>query len=120
MDIPYNKEHNLSQDELHEIEMRQDGKEDLSFEPLILHKLWNNEWDTRQVPMERGGHGGGDKRLHDKIFINPDAPDPLRHAAGSRDGAMSILIGIAARRSIEKGEAIDISSLTDLKPKATR
>jgi len=72
------------------------------------------------VPVERGGHGGGDKRLHDKIFENPDAPDPYKHAAGVRDGAMSILIGVAARNSIETGKPIRIASLTDLQPRARR
>ncbi|MCB0841587.1 MAG: gfo/Idh/MocA family oxidoreductase, partial [Bacteroidetes bacterium] len=73
-----------------------------------------------EVDFSRGGHGGGDERLHDKIFKNPDAPDPLKHTAGIRDGAMSILIGIAARKSIESGEPIKIASLTDLEPRAKR
>ena len=46
--------------------------------------------------------------------------DPLRQAAGSRDGAMSILIGIAARESVRTGEPINIASLTSLKPRAVR
>jgi hypothetical protein len=58
--------------------------------------------------------------LHDKIFKNPDNPDPLKHSAGVRDGAMSILIGIAARKSIESGDPIRIAELTDLEPRAKR
>ena len=50
----------------------------------------------------------------------PEAPDPLRHAAGVRDGAMSILIGIAARKSIESREVVNIAELTDLEPRAKR
>jgi hypothetical protein len=37
-----------------------------------------------------------------------------------RDGAMSILIGIAARKSIESGKPIKIGDLTDLKPSPNR
>jgi hypothetical protein len=43
-------------------------------------------------------------------------PDPYKHAAGLRDGAMSILIGIAARKSIDSGRPVKIEELTDLKP----
>lgn len=73
-----------------------------------------------QVPHVGGGHGGGDARLKDRIFRSPDTPDPLRLAAGARDGAMSALIGIAARRSVKTGEPVRIGALTSLKPRAKR
>ena len=34
-----------------------------------------------QIPHGGGGHGGGDTRLKDKIFLNPDLPDPYRQSA---------------------------------------
>ena len=73
-----------------------------------------------QVPHGGGGHGGGDTRLKDRIFKHPDQPDPLRLNAGARDGAMSVLIGVAARESVKTGEPVRISSLTSLKPRAVR
>ena len=114
MDIPYYKEMQLSQDELHKREMNQQA-EDVDYEPMITHKLWKNH-ETVQVPMEKAGHGGGDARLHAQIFEHPEQKDPYARAAGSRDGAMSVLIGIAARKSIETGQPVKIASLTDLKP----
>lgn len=78
------------------------------------------ETELIRIPHGEGGHGGGDTRLRDKIFKDPAAPDPLRQAAGSRDGAMAILVGIAARNSIETGQPVRIESLTDLKPQAPR
>ena len=78
------------------------------------------ETELIQVPHGGGGHGGGDARLKDRIFRNPEMPDPLRLAAGSRDGAMSILIGIAARESVKTGEPVRIGALTSLKPRAIR
>ncbi|MEM7658936.1 MAG: Gfo/Idh/MocA family oxidoreductase [Bacteroidota bacterium] len=119
LDIPYFDNDNLSQEELHAAEMNQKGGEDVSYQPMILHKNWDKH-EVVQVPFERGGHGGGDKRLHDKIFKNPDASDPYRHSAGTRDGAMSILIGVAARKSIESGHPVRIAELTDLEPRAKR
>lgn len=78
------------------------------------------ETELIRIPHGGGGHGGGDSRLKDKIFKNPDMEDPYRQSAGSRDGAMSILVGIAARNSVETGEKVKIASLTDLSPKAQR
>lgn len=72
-----------------------------------------------QVPFAEGGHGGGDTRMKDKIFKDPFLEDPFRQSAGTREGAMSILIGIAARKSIETGNAVKIANLTSLKPKAS-
>ena len=119
LDIPYFKSENMSQSELHAAEMSQSGEDEAQSEPLIVHKNWNN-FETVNVPVERGGHGGGDKRLHDKIFKSPEEKDPYDRAAGVRDGAMSILIGVAARNSIESGEPIRIGALTDLQPRAKR
>ena len=119
LDIPYQKEVNMSQEELHAAEMKQAGGEDMHFEPMIVHKLWN-DFETVKVGMERSGHGGGDKRLHEKIFVNPEVEDPFQRAAGIRDGAMSILIGIAARKSIESGSPVRIGELTSLEPSKVR
>jgi predicted dehydrogenase len=73
-----------------------------------------------QISHGGGGHGGGDTRLKDKIFKDPSRPDPLKQSAGTRDGAMSILIGIAARKSIKSSKPIKIKELTDILPQAKR
>jgi len=85
-------------------------------------RVTDNFGDTEliQIPHGGGGHGGGDTRLRDRIFRDPNAPDPYRQAAGSRDGAMSILLGVAARESAKIGEPVKIASLTTLKPRAER
>src|SRR5690606_28852828 len=100
-------------------EMDQGGDSVVHRSPVIVHQNFE-DYTVEQVNFERGGHGGGDKRLHDKIFVNPDSPDPLSHTAGVRDGAMSILIGIAARNSVESGRPVRIGELTDLVPRAKR
>lgn len=118
-DIPYFNKPDVDQAELHAAEMNQSQDMEKKFAPVIVH---NNFQDHKivQVEYERGGHGGGDKRLQNKLFVNPEAPDPLGHTAGLRDGAMSVLIGIAARKSIESGHPIRIAELTDLEPRAVR
>ena len=118
-DIPYFKNESIDEAEKHAKEMAQTGKDELTYEPVILHKLWNKH-ETIQVGLEKSGHGGGDKRLHDKIFKSPETQDEYGRTAGVRDGAMSILIGIGARKSIELGKPIKIGDLTDLEPKVSR
>ncbi|MDF2187743.1 Gfo/Idh/MocA family oxidoreductase [Paraflavitalea sp. CAU 1676] len=71
-----------------------------------------------RIPNNEAGHGGGDTRLRKQVFTPGD--DPYHQAAGSRDGAMSILIGIAARNSIDTGKPVNIGNLTTLQPKAVR
>ncbi|GLR15754.1 4,5-dihydroxyphthalate dehydrogenase [Portibacter lacus] len=118
-DIPYNDDESLLQEDLHKAEMEQTGDKKMVSNPIIVHKNWE-DFKVKQVEFNRGGHGGGDARLQDKIFVNPSAPDPYKHAAGIRDGAMSILIGIGARRSIESGKPVKIADLTDLEPQVER
>jgi predicted dehydrogenase len=118
-DIPYFSNKNLNQKDLHRQEMEQSGRKITKYNPIILHPLWKKH-EVVQVGYERGGHGGGDQRLHEKIFKTADQADPYERAAGIRDGAMSVLIGIAARKSIESGEPVRIRELTDLEPRAER
>ena len=119
LDIPYQGKISVNQAEMHAQEMDQSGNDAVETEPIFVHKIWK-DFELVNVPMERGGHGGGDKRLHEKIFQNPDAPDPYGRAAGIRDGVMSVLIGIAARKSIETGMPVKIAALTDMEPRAER
>ncbi len=65
---------------------------------------------TYELPRARGGHGGGDERLLRMLFVG-DLPDPLRLAADSKAGAMSLLTGVAANRSIASGKPVSLGSL---------
>ncbi len=119
-DIPWRSDERVNQAELHAKEMSQDKEKAANdYREIMVMKNWQ-DYDLVKVPKSAGGHGGGDKKLQDMIFKNPDMPDPLKHAAGTRDGAMSILIGIAARNSIESGKPVRISDLTDIELMAKR
>ena len=109
---------NISQSDKHELEMSQED-EMLHRDPVILHKLWE-DYKVYNVDYSKTGHGGGDKLLHQQIFETPGKKDPYDRPAGVRDGAMSILIGIAARKSIESGHPVRIAELTDLEPRERR
>jgi predicted dehydrogenase len=79
---------------------------------LRLQKHWQKA-QIIPLPEERGGHGGGDVRLLDDLFLGVK-DDPLNRAAGYIDGAMSILVGIAANTSFATGQAVKIGDLVRL------
>jgi hypothetical protein len=68
---------------------------------------------THEVPRATGGHGGADERLWQQLFSAEPPADPLGYRAGSRVGAMSILIGAAANQSMETGQRVQIADLLD-------
>ncbi|HSP55709.1 MAG TPA: Gfo/Idh/MocA family oxidoreductase [Dehalococcoidia bacterium] len=57
-----------------------------------------------------GEHYGGDRILRDHLFRGLES-DPLGLQADSRAGAMSILTGVAANRSISSGRPVQIADL---------
>ena len=61
------------------------------------------------IPHAGGGHFGGDDRMRNLIFHGGD--DPLGQRAGSRAGAMSVMIGAAALKSSQTGEMVRIAEL---------
>lgn len=77
---------------------------------LLFRPLWAEPVKI-DLPQEGGGHGGGDKRLLDDLFSPTPAPDPLGRAAGHIDGAMSILTGIAANRSLATDAPVSVRDL---------
>ncbi len=119
--IPWRKQEKVNQEELHALEMSQKVDKNTfdDYEEIMVMDNFG-DYELVKVHGTAGGHGGGDRRLQDSIFKYRNASDPYKHKAGSRDGAMSVLIGIAARKSIEENRIVRIEELTDLKPQVKR
>lgn len=117
--IPWRQAEIVSQAELHAREMSQKKEATGLYDEIMVSDNFG-KYELVKVPRVRAGHGGGDARLQDKIFRNPNMEDPYKHSAGTRDGAMSCLIGVAARKSIDENRIIRIEELTDIKPHPTR
>lgn len=90
---------------LHELEG--DTKE------LVPNIIFHPQWGKPQVVSfedGKGGHGGGDKRLLDDVFLGA-GDDPLGRAAGYVDGVNSIMTGIAANHSLRTGMPVLVDNL---------
>ncbi|MCH2174780.1 MAG: Gfo/Idh/MocA family oxidoreductase [Lentisphaeria bacterium] len=78
-------------------------------ETLRLHLHWEKPREI-DIPQGEGGHGGGDARMLEDIFVGNEN-DPLATAAGIDAGVNSIMVGIAANKSIEQKKTIKIDNL---------
>jgi len=76
---------------------------------LWVHPMFGKPYEVEIIKKE-GGHGGGDPVLLNDIFGIPE-PDPFDRAASHVDGAMSILTGVAANKSIASGLEVKIDDL---------
>ena len=119
--IPWREQEKVDQSELHAQEMSQEEIEEASdFEEIMVMDNFAADYEHIKVRQSGAGHGGGDERLQNQIFRDEQQDDPFQHSAGLRDGAMSILIGVAARNSIESGRPVRIDELTTLRPHPNR
>ena len=111
----------VDQSQLHAREMDQSSHAEVErkYHEIITQRNFE-EFQRETIPFVRSGHWGGDKIMSDEIFRGQISRPELGHSAGVRDGAMSVLIGIAARKSIDEQRPVKISELTDLEPRKTR
>ena len=76
---------------------------------IRVFPMFGQAYDVHFTEGE-GGHGGGDPVLLNDLFGVP-GEDEYRRAANHVDGAMSILTGIAANKSIATGMPVDVDTL---------
>jgi predicted dehydrogenase len=76
-------------------------------ERITLQRLWE---PAAQIPIPAGAqaHGGGDDLMLRDLFRGA-ADDNLGRAAGYRDGTHSVLVGIAANRSLAEGRPVQLA-----------
>jgi predicted dehydrogenase len=119
-DIPYLQKTPEDQAKRHAIEMSNadDAIAGEVREIMVMDNFAKN-YEVYTTPKIRGGHGGGDVRMQRRMFVDTN-DNPHHVMAGTREGAMSILIGIAARKSIQLKRPVKISELTDLEPMVDR
>lgn len=119
--IPWREENPEDQATLHEKEMDNTShtKKEVRFHEIVSQRNFE-DFKRIEFPYVRSGHWGGDKLMFDEIFRGVNDKASLNHAANVRDGSMAVLIGIAARKSIEEKKPIKIADLTDLVPQKNK
>ncbi len=117
-DIPYMQKMPDDQSKRHAIEMSNaDDAIPGEFREILVMDNFEKTHEIFTTPKIKGGHGGGDIRMLRRMLVNK-TDNPHNVMAGTREGAMSILIGIAARKSIALKRPVKISELTNLIPMA--
>jgi len=80
---------------------------------LTLRKHWDKPVELDLPDAGGAGHGGGDERMLADIF-GGGSPDPLGRAATHRDGALSLLTGLAANQSFATGLPVRADDILQL------
>jgi len=81
----------------------------LKVKKVTVHPMFGAPYEV-EIEEKPGGHGGGDPILLNDMFGVPDH-DEFNRAASHIDGAMSILTGVAANKSIASGMPVNIKDL---------
>jgi predicted dehydrogenase len=83
---------------------------------LTVRPYWQPPYQVDVPGYAREGHGGADARMTAVLF-GPDGgrtPDRLGRAATERDGAASLLVGLAGNASLASGNPVRVADLLDL------
>jgi hypothetical protein len=83
---------------------------------LAVRPYWQPPYQVDIPGYTREGHGGADGRMVEVLF-GPDGgrtPDRLDRAATERDGAASLLVGLAGNASLASGNPVRVADLLDL------
>jgi hypothetical protein len=95
------------------------SKAELQYHEIVTQRNFE-DYKRIEFPFVRKGHWGGDRLMFDEIFRDETIKPELNHAAEVRDGSMAVLIGVAARKSIDEQRPIKIAELTSLVPQANK
>ena len=79
---------------------------------LTIRPYWAPPYPVELQPRNREGHGGADHRM--TAVLLGGRTDPLHRSATARDGALALLTGLAANRSLQTAERVRVSDLLDL------
>ncbi|KAI0169850.1 NAD-binding Rossmann fold oxidoreductase family protein [Hypoxylon sp. FL1284] len=76
---------------------------------IVLRRMFEKPQDI-EISEATGAHGGGDAVLLNDLFGEPTTDEHMR-AASHIDGALSILTGIAANKSMATGQVVNVDDV---------
>ena len=82
---------------------------------LTVRPYWQPPRQVAVPGYTRSGHGGADSRMTNVLFSTAArTPDRLGRAATERDGAASLLVGLAGNVSIRTGAPVNVAGLLEI------
>jgi hypothetical protein len=81
---------------------------------LQVRPYWQPPVEVDLGDLTREGHGGADALMTATLFGASPQPDPLGRGATERDGARSLLTGLAANASLDSGQPVRVADLLDV------
>jgi predicted dehydrogenase len=81
---------------------------------ITVRRFWEPPRQVTVTGHSRQGHGGADARMTRVLFgdgAGLDQPDTLGRAATERDGAASLMVGLAGNESMRTGAPVRVSDL---------
>jgi predicted dehydrogenase len=81
---------------------------------IRVFPMFGEGYDVELPSGDEGNHGGADPVMLEQLFSPNPPPDPFNRAASHIDGAASIMLGIAANRSMETNQPVRIGDLFHL------
>jgi predicted dehydrogenase len=79
---------------------------------LTVRPFWEPPREVELPPYEKEGHGGADSRMT-AVLLGGEI-DPMDRSATARDGALALMTGLAANRSLQTGAPVRVAGLLDL------
>jgi hypothetical protein len=82
---------------------------------LMVRRYWQPPQQVDVPGYTREGHGGADARMTRVLFGDGSRlPDELGRAATERDGATSLLVGLAGNESMRTGAPVRVANLLEI------
>ena len=88
---------------------------------IRVRRLWEPPADMFAAGGH-GGHGGGDERMLTAQYgpadpaDEPEPGDAARRSANQRDGALALIVGVAANECFLTGQPVRIADLVEFRP----
>lgn len=103
-----------------EFKLETHGSAEAEGEWIRVYPHFASSYTVPMPDLSGQPHGGADVVMMEQLFSATPAADPWSRSAGQEQGAASILIGIAANRSVTTGLPVNITDLVNLRPSARR
>jgi predicted dehydrogenase len=92
-------------------EVKQGASPEAGSVTLTVRPFWAPPYAVELPAHDREGHGGADSRM--TAVLLGGRTDPMHRSATARDGALALLTGLAANRSLQQSAPVRVGELLE-------